>query len=100
MFRNVLMNYRCTVTVTAQNAISSVTSRALEVHVVAPIQRLMMIVLPEKERLVNRTLKFNYFAYRGTDMNMTWTFGDGSQPVKSYKKEELQHRYTKFVLVI
>ncbi|XP_053374214.1 polycystin-1-like [Mercenaria mercenaria] len=89
-----LMPGECTATVTAQNAISNATSASVEIFVYKPILFPEIFIISNKiSRLVNQSITFKYFQYSGTDVNMTWTFGDGSDQIIT-NIPEVEHTFT------
>ena len=70
----------------AKNGISNATSPSVNIHVVAQIRRLEIIVVGNKaERLVNQPIRFEYLRYWGSNLTLTWNFGDGSKPTVTTK---------------
>ncbi|XP_052802584.1 uncharacterized protein LOC128232845 isoform X2 [Mya arenaria] len=82
---------RCVVSVTAFNAISN-ASASIDVYVVARISKLEVVLLSNvTERVINRQIRFKPFAY-GSNMTLTWNFGDGSGELVT-NKTEVNHSF-------
>ena len=81
--------------VTAVNAISNATSPTVEIHVIASIAGLLIVLNNEEIFHTHTPLHFKHFVYIGTDLSLTWTFGDGSQSVECNYLEEVNHTFTR-----
>lgn len=82
--------------VTADNHINRVKSTKLDVYVHQPIKNSEIVIVSEfAQRLVNRSITFKHIAYLdGTDVNFTWTFGDGSSKAVSNLRH-VEHTYNR-----
>lgn len=89
--------FRCTASVQASNAISSASSAAVDIHVVEKIINLEIVV--KSYKLVSQPIIFEYYAYSGGALNVTWSFGDGSSDIVTNERE-VNHTYNRWVELV
>ena len=85
---------RCTVSVCAQNVISNATSVSVDIHVIEKIINLEIVVKVNK--LVSQPTIYEYYAYAGGALNLTWSFGDGSPDIVTTDRE-VNHTFDRLV---
>ena len=74
----------------AQNSVSNASSVAVDIHVIEKIVNLEIVVKDNK--IVNQPIRFQYYAYAGSALNLTWSFGDGT-PEMATTLREVNHTF-------
>ena len=70
-------------------------SSTIDINVVSPITSLQVLVVSDAtERVIGRPIRLKHIGY-GTDINVTWSFGDNSPTVVT-QGEEIKHNFSRY----